>query len=318
MSTELLSFKEALINSGVLKRTPTNRDQYRGMLCPRCGDTKYHCYVKISLTNEDPPLWHCFKCNSGGIVGKEFLKAYHIDDISMPKNMKYHKRIESNEAVSIKLNQVSCNKQDPLDDVIAYTSARVGIHPTLPELQMFRYVGNPHGYVKEFFGMDEYNSNMLNERLWFQLNNGNIIGRTNNDDTEYRWLRYKTNRVRGRGIYTFRTGIDTHEPINVIIAEGIYDCIGLYYHYPVNNALYIATLGSDYKYGIQHIMKMGVFGDSVTIHIFKDADVNTNMIQIPKSLCKLFKHVFVYGNSIAKDYGYPKHMMEIHRVLKIK
>ena len=311
-----MAFKESLIQSGILKTTPTNREQYRARLCPRCGDTKYHCYVKISLINDDPPLWHCFKCNEGGIVGKEFLKAYELD-IECPKNVKYHKKIESNDSVSIKLNQLSCDEHDNIQGIINYTFDRIGVYPTLSDLQMFRYVGKPHQYVKEFFA-DEYNKNMLMNRYWFQLNNGNIIGRLNNDQSEYRWLRYQTKRIHGRGIYTFRTGVDTHQMINVVIAEGIYDCIGLYYHYPIENALYIATLGSDYKAGIQHMMKMGIFGDSVHIHIFKDSDVVNDSIKIPLGLQKLYKHIYLYQNLLGKDYGVFADQLDIHRIKKIK
>ena len=315
----LQTFKESLISSGIFKQTPTNRDQYRCQTCPRCGDNKYHCYVKICLNNEEPPLWHCFKCNSSGVVGKEFLKAYGLDhDIDTPTNVKYHKRIESNDAASIKLNQVSCDESNNIAGIVSYINSRVGVQPTLSDLQTFRYVGDPHAYVKQFFGNDEYNHNVICWRHWFQLNNGNIIGRCNNDDTEYRWLRYKTKRVHGRGIYTMRVGMDTHEPINIIIAEGIMDVIGLYYHHPIPNTMYIATLGSDYKAGIDHMLKMGIFGNSVHIHIFKDSDVDNNNIRVPYGMRQLFKHIYVYQNTIDKDYGVSNDKMEIHRVLKIK
>lgn len=316
MNESLNKFKEELINSGVLKRTATRRDQFRGKYCPRCGDEKYHCYVKINVTTDEPVLWHCFKCNEGGIVGKEFLKAYGLDNVTLPKNVKYQKAIEIHETVSTKLNAVSCNELDNVDDVINYIYGRIGVYVNLTDLQMFRYVGNPISYVKEFF--DDGDLKQLKNRHWFQLTNGNIIGRFNNDDTEYRWLRFYTKRIRGRGIYTMRCGVDTHDVINIVIAEGIMDVIGLYYHYPLENAIYIATLGSDYKAGIQHVLKMGLFGDSVMIHIFKDSDVNNDMIKIPDGMMKLYKHIYVYQNMAGKDYGVHKDGLDIHRVKKLR
>lgn len=315
MNESLLKFKESLVQSGMFKRTPTNHEQYRGRLCPRCGDTKYHCYVKISLSTDDPPLWHCFKCNESGVVNKQFLAAYQLD-IQLPKDVKYHKRIESNEYASIKLNQASCNENDDVSGVVQYINDRIGVNVTFEELQQFRYVGNPRGYVAEFFGRNEVQPNVLQNRYWFQLNNGNIIGRYNNDNTEYRWIRYPTKHVRGRGIYTMRCGVDTHEPINIVIAEGIMDVIGLYYHYPMQNALYIATLGSDYKSGITHILKTGIFGNSVMIHIFKDSDVDNRFIKIDNSTQRLFKHIYLYQNMIDKDYGVTIDKMDIQRIYK--
>ena len=115
-----------------------------------------------------------------------------------------------------------------------------------------------------------------------------------------------------------RRGLDTHQVINIVISEGIMDSIGLYYHYPIENAIYISTLGSDYKAGIQHMMKLGIFGDSVIIHIFKDSDVSNDMIKIPIGLQKLFKHIFLYQNTIGKDYGVFKEELDIHKIKKIK
>ena len=103
MNEELARFKEALINSGAFKRTATRRDEYRGKICPRCGDVKWHTYLKIDVTNESPVVWHCFKCNEAGIVNKEFLKAYDLS-INTPRNVKYHKQIDVQEAVSTNLN----------------------------------------------------------------------------------------------------------------------------------------------------------------------------------------------------------------------
>jgi hypothetical protein len=84
----------------------------------------------------------------------------------------------------------------------------------------------------------------------------------------------------------------------------------------MENAMYISTLGSDYKAGIQHVMKLGIFGDSVVIHIFKDNDVSNDMIKIPYGLQKLFKHIFLYQNMLDKDYGVSN--MDVHRIKKIK
>ena len=314
MNEALMRFKEELINSGVFKRTPTRPDQYRGQLCPKCGDIKWHCYVKITMTNEDPPLWHCFKCNEGGIVNKTFLTAYGLN-VDIPKGIKYHKRVDVDEAVSTKINSLTCDDNDNISKVSQYIHSRIGIYPTLTHLQVFRYVGNPVRYVKEFFG-ENPNVNM-NKRCWFQLTNGNIIGRSYVDnDSSYRWLRYNTKCVRGRGIYTIKTPVDTYETINVIISEGIMDAIGLYYNYPIQNAFFISTLGSDYNHGIQHVLNMGIFGKSVNIHIFKDSDVD--VVNLKKNIRKLFNNICVYQNLASKDYGVPVDMLEITRVQKFK
>jgi hypothetical protein len=56
----------------------------------------------------------------------------------------------------------------------------------------------------------------------------------------------------------------------------------------------------------------------VHIHIFKDSDVDNTNIRVPYGMRQLFKHIYVYQNTIYKDYGVSIDKMEIHRVLKIK
>lgn len=198
--------------------------------------------------------------------------------------------------------------------VCEYIKHRVGVYPTLEQLQMFQYMGNPFQYVKDYLEPEIQSDYYLKQRCWFKLTNGNICGRAYNGNEKMRWLRYHTKNCYGRGIYTIKEPVDLYKTINICIAEGIMDVIGLYYHQPITNALHIAVLGKDYHVGIQHVLNMGIFGDSVCIKIFKDSDVDTNKIKIDPGMRKLFKKIEIYQNTIASDYGVHADQIEIERV----
>ena len=310
----IVEFKEALLNTGLFKKTPSNPDQYRCKTCPFCGDMKWHMYVLIKVSDDTPVMYHCFKCNESGVMNKQWLDYFGLD-IHIPKQS-YKKKLDVS-TVSTVVNQLSCCEQDEIRMVSKYIHDRVGEYPTLEQLQMFQYVGNPFQYVKEYLEPEIQSDYYLKQRCWFKLTNGNIHGRAYNKNEKMRWMRYQTKNCVGRGLYTMKEPIDLYKTINVCIAEGVMDVIGLYYHYPINNAFHIAVLGKDYHVGIQHMLNMGVFGDSVCVKIFKDADVDLNRIRIDQNMKKLFKKIEVYQNTLASDYGVDENNMEIVKVTKL-
>ena len=314
MSNTNTEFKEALLNTGLFKKTPSNPDQYRCKTCPFCGDMKWHMYVLIKVSDDTPVMYHCFKCNESGVMNKQWLEYFDLN-IQIPRQT-YKKKLDVS-TVSTIVNQLSCNDTDDVRMVSQYIFDRVGHAPTLEQLQMFQYVGNPFQYVKEYLEPEIQSDYYLKQRCWFKLTNGNICGRAYNKHEKMRWLRYQTKNCVGRGLYTIKEPIDLYKPINVCIAEGVMDVIGLYYHYPVSNAFHVAVLGKDYHIGIQHMLNMGVFGDSVNIKIFKDSDVDTNKIKVDQHVRQLFKKVEVYQNTLASDYGVDGEHMEIVRVTKL-
>lgn len=310
----IVEFKETLLNTGLFKKTPSNPDQYRCKTCPFCGDMKWHMYVLIKVSDDTPVMYHCFKCNESGVMNKEWLDYFGLD-IKIPKQS-YRKKLDVS-TVSTIVNSVSCTEHDDIRMVSEYIHDRVGEYPTLEQLQMFQYMGNPFQYVKEYLEPEIQSDYYLKQRCWFKLTNGNIHGRAYSENEKMRWMRYQTKNCIGRGLYTIKEPIDLYKTINVCIAEGVMDVIGLYYHYYISNAFHIAVLGKDYQVGIQHMLNMGVFGDSVCIKIFKDADVDLDRIRIDKNMRRLFKKVEIYQNTLASDYGVKEDKTEIVRVTKL-
>lgn len=315
ISQKDLEYKKTLLQSGIFKKVKDH--QYKVKECPFCGDSKYHMYVMIKTTDDTPVLYNCFKCNSSGIVNKKFLEYYDIEDIKIPRGTISRRKIDSPE-VSETNQSIWVNENDNISSVCEYINRKVGHYPTLPELQYFQFVGNPEDYAKIY--LDESPSvrkrTLFDNRHWFRLTNGNITGRSDDDNNFRLWHKYNSSITKGRGIYNIRIPFDLYKPINVCISEGIMDVIGLYYNYFRNNNIYLAVLGKDYEYGLQHLINMGIFGDNVNIKIFKDSDVNLKDIRINSNVEKLFGKIDIYQNLIDKDYGVLPDKLDIQKIIK--
>lgn len=303
-------FKRKLIATGLFSKV-SGSGQYVCKTCPFCGDMKKHMYVLIKQDDDTPVLYNCFKCNAHGIVNREFIDYFGIDDIEIPK-LKGNRKINPNNSVSVVLNLIDFDKDfDMINSGTSYIESRVGVRPSVNDLTAFQLIGNPYGYVDAYLGGEKNN---LKGRIWFRLSNGNIIGRATNSNSS-RWLKKNydggSSDYIGTGVYVIKRPIDPYQTINVCVCEGVMDAIGLYYHSDVNNTLIIACMGRDYLNGIKYAIDAGIFGDSVNVRIYKDSDVEN--VKIPMIHRMLFKSITIYQNTIGKDFGVPANQIEIER-----
>lgn len=303
---DLKSFKLKLLDTGLFKKV-SSKGQYVCKTCPFCGDTKSHMYVLIRLDDDTPVVYNCFKCPAHGLMSEEFLNYFGIDNLQIPK-IQGKRRINqhnSNESVELISEERDGSMLDIARDYIQY---RVGVTPSIGDLKSFQLIGNPADYLNTYLGGYCNTKN----RVWFRLSNGYMIGRSyEKSENGMRWKKFTGERDYGNGIYIIRKPVDTHQTINLCIAEGVMDCIGLYYHERLNNAVYMACLGRDYGLCMMHAIRMGVFGDSVNVRIYKDSDVD--FVKIKNVYQKMFKKIDIYRNSIGKDYGVTADGIEIEK-----
>ena len=316
MDSTIHKFKESLLDKLLTygaKRTSST--EYRIQECPYCGDRKYHLYLYINLNDDSPVKYNCFKCPFGGFLNQQTLEMLGLgDELDCPKKFKGGGKLNVSGDASTKIPKVNVSNKDNINGVCNYINERVGVIPTLEDLQYFQYIGNPKNYIDNYLGGDNYC--ILKDRYWFQMTNGGIIGRYKNDSVDNRWQKYKSNRIRTAGIYKIAAPIDIMKPINVVIAEGIMDVIGLYYNYKdIENCVYIAVLGSAYRKGIDYVIDHGIFGSSVNIKIFKDSNFDINKIWIDPNVRRLFKRIDIYENLAAKDCGVPADQLDIHKII---
>lgn len=305
-------FKEKLFSAGVLRRVSSI--EFRCKTCPICGDMKYHLYLYININSDDAIRWNCFKCHKGGLMTQEYLDKFELG-MTVPR-FKGKKRLDISHSVKSVGSRTTICDTDDVSAISKYIESRVGVYPTIEDLNKFDYIVNPRKYVMDYLGDEKIR--MIGNRHWFKMTNGNIVGRVpEGDDSPRRWLKYDSNRINTTGLYRINQAFYIDKRINVCIAEGVMDVIGLYYNYPIENAVYIAALGSNYKAGIQYVIDRGIYGDSVNIKIFKDADIDLSLINIPRRMRELFASIEIYENLKSKDTGVRKEEMDIHRILEI-
>jgi hypothetical protein len=302
--------KTLLLESGVFK--PKGGTLFLCQMCPHCGDNRSHVYAWINETNDEPARYYCHKCNESHAVGNVFLEHYGLTHIKIPR-FRNRRIINPNQVKEIKLDiDISDTTTIAACD---YIQSRVGSYPTIEDLEKFRFIQNPVYYIREFL---DNKVKLSPDRHWFQLNHGGMIGRYKNDDVEIRWLNLKPKTIQGKGIYQMKGGVDTIKPINVIIAEGVMDVIGLYYNYERDNNMYLAVLGSNYVTGLQHLLNIGIFGNHVNVRIFKDQGVTVKEIESKIDLCliELFGKIEIFRNVKAKDYGVTPQKLVIEKCIK--
>lgn len=311
MDAALAEFKRKLLDTGLFMKVSA-KGQYRCKTCPFCGDTNKHMYVKIDQDSDDPVVYKCHRCNASGILKNDWLEYFGIDDIQVPRT-KGRRRIQSSGVSTTIPDLLNFEKdQVAIQQASDYILKRVGVVPSKNDLKAFQCVGNVSEYITAYLGGDMWG---LKDRVWFRLSNGNLAGRAIDDNNECRWR--KRNYVgsgrseRVGGVYIIKNQVDTYQTINICIAEGIMDAIGLYYHAGIPNAVYMASLGRDYSIGMKYALDMGVFGESVNVRIFKDNDVSRVSVQYGYK--RLFKNISIYHNAIYKDYGVPADQIEIER-----
>lgn len=317
---DVLKFKEELISTGIFKRV--HSDQYRCKMCPFCDDAKNHMYVIIKMDNVTPVMFNCKKCNKGGWMNYKFLEYYGINDIKIP-NIKGSKRIRkhrSNKGIDLIDERINCSA------IKSYIGKRLNVYDvTNEELTWFQYIVNPAAYICETFYDPEVlrqNERGLSrlieyfrkeDRHWFRLSNGNIIGR--NEDDKDGWLRFTGMKSdEGKALYIIKKPFDPCERINVYITEGIFDSLGLYMMYGRNtyNNVFISVLGRDYEKGIDYMIDSGIYGDHIHIKICKDSDVDK--IYIDRYKRQLFGSVDIYQNMNGKDFGVSSDKIDISKV----
>lgn len=307
---KIIDFKMELLNTGIFKRV--RNGQYRCKFCPYCDDSKFHMYVKIEMDEDTPVLFNCKKCTRGGRINQKFLEYYGITNINIPK-YKGLKKIDSKKVNGNNVNLNDYNDSINCMMVKEYIGNRLGVIVQDHELNYFQFIGNPIKYANEYLTSKPMHQEWFtgdNQRHWFRLTNGNMIGRTEADKDG--WRRFVSDRIKDMGMYVIKLPFDPVTPIDVCISEGIMDSIGLYYHLKLNNAIFISVLGREYNKGLDYLIDSGIFGKHVNIKIFKDADVN--YVNIDKLKRKFFKHVEIYQNSIGKDFGLKQNQIDIVKV----
>lgn len=318
----LLNWKMRILESGVLKR---QNDQECICYCPWCGERKGKCYIKMILDDETPMLYHCFICQESGVLNSTMLEKLGItdfqdssdinelDQIIKGSKVGYRKQIKSSNG------DIECNLKDYLYDgnynnnIIEYMKNRFHIQNINTDKMLeWCVIGNIRKYLNDV-GFDSVNTRInLDNRIWFRMRNGNVIGRSINNQGE-RWMVIRNKQPHnGNNIYVISNLFNlSGRTIRVWMAEGVMDVIGIQNKIEQSidesdlsetNDVFIAVMGRMYSSGFEWLIGRGLFGDSVKVNVVCDNDY-TDIKNRIHQYEKCFSSIKVMQNHLDKDCG---------------
>lgn len=316
----LKEFINELNKSGISHKLVSSNSELC-ISCPFCESNKngHHMYIKIE--KNEVIVYNCFKCGHKGRVNANFLTRL-VGDIDTSKysfsNVSIVKPLTNIESPTWVYNQ------DYRMEVIEYINSRIGSKYTMDDSSAvydeYNIVANPIKFIMDNKIQVEstYALNMLKHGVCFLSANKQVILVRNIEKSTNRWFKVPLiDGAIGYG-YSIRSSIDLYSPIQIILAEGIFDIISIKYNKickEVSNSLYLSGGGyTNYKNILKYAIARGIFGNDVTVHIYVDSD-KTNVEDYRKMLYvyqSIFGSISLYRNSKGEDFGLPK--SKIHSV----
>ena len=312
--------------------------------CPICGEghKKHdhgHCYIGL-INNHPPVVYHCFIGECSGIVTPEFLHSMDIFDSELDNilnifNKSYDKLSkESRKIYLIQKKKDNLVIPDILDyqnniNKLYYLQNRMKINFSLENCKNLRMVFSLYDFLEANNikpNIRRYKKRILNivdnDYIGFLANNNShIVFRNTKNNDNLRYLKYEIfdEIPQGSIIYTIpNTKCDIFsEDINLNIAEGTFDILGVYnsiYRGNKINNIYAACCGSGYLNTIRYFIKMGFIGN-LNVNIYSDKDKDPAFYKKTYMNIKPWvKSINIFYNELSKDYGVPKDEIEVSQI----
>lgn len=312
--------------------------------CPFCGDsrrdlTKTRFYVKVALNNGDIPLCYCHNCGVSTVIHKAlpllFPDDYELDTETTlyykqvklsPKHQKINMTKKKNAVISAPYSTKSNL------DKIQYINNRLGIKLTLADIIKYKIVISLYQFlsengVKQLSRDKRIADSFNNDYMGFLTVNNEYINMRNiydsHKDNKYikRYENYNIFNIvdNSRRIYVISNEIDVMQDVEIHIAEGPFDILGVYNHVMDKNdknKIYVAVCGSGYNTVIKHMVSdYGIlFAD---IHIYSDNEPDKDIEfykDIKEDLGDRVGKMCVYYNTKSKDFGVTKEEIKMYKV----
>ena len=304
--------------------------------CPDSSDpTHGHMYIKIPQSKNDIPMFHCFKCQTSGIIDSRTLLEWGIYDPIMGVQLdKIIKSASKNQSLS-GYNRTWYNFVNHIENYnlaqykLDYINNRLGTNLTFHDCLSQKIILNLrdtliYNKIEQFTRhqniIDQLNDNFVG---FLSLDNNFVnLRRICNEGIVYhtidkRYINYNIHDKKDNTekMYLMPSTIDLTNPnkVNIHLAEGPFDILSIRYNLrqnETNNAIFAAITGSGYKGLVMHLIstfKLFYFN----IHIYPDNDNlgNSAMVNEIRELIKpyganLYEHRNIYPGE--KDFGVSK------------
>ena len=347
-------YKQKFIDSLFQREfTPIVRGNSYVVRCPYCGDSsdprKAHFYITIDMEQNTPILYNCFRCPAGGVMNKEVMEMLGMDNSELTNGIKVLNRTtERYDANQINSEEVILNFDYQLPEIrdgrkLNYIRDRLHLNFTNEDFKEMKVITSFREFLQvnhiKKLTCDKWIASMYERDYIGFLSHGNshILFRDITGQNEIPWVKYPITEAsrRGKIFYSISSSIDifTKEEIVINLSEGVFDALGVYYHfhYQEPNVINIAVTGKYHLSVIYYLIRIGICGYNVTLNIYSDNDQKFNKKRQRTSkkneddtslahyqklfqhVKYLFKSVYVYYNEIGKDCGVPKDEISLVR-----
>lgn len=328
-----IDFKRELLDN-ILTIHPLNKISHKqfAIRCPLCGDSRKsakstHFYILLDVDNDVPVLYNCFKCNAGGFLTSNILRSLDIYDLAIngaliSYNKKMAKKFKDYRIGGKSLKLIRPEVDRTLQSNLIkkkYIEDRLGREFTFEELHTLKVIFS----LGDLLVTNKIPNITCSKEKALELNK-NYIGFLSVNDEKVimrqvmnsKFLRYENytidkNIMNVKKFYVIPTKIDIMrpEPIEINIAEGVFDILGIFYNVHDGghrNAIYVAATGSGLRSVIDYFLRIGIVGN-VRLNIFSDAEIDVNKYSyIYKDYGIWLDEINIYYNTLEKDTGVPK------------
>lgn len=304
--------------------------------CFYCSDSRNmnhgHFYISIPEKDDEPSLYYCQKCKVGGIVTPDKLIEWNIfdSDISLelssrnkkatvnPRNSKYflgekanisNDKITDDDLSRVKLSYINNRLGSNLSYMDCLSLKIVlNLNDLLSRNPYLKYTRDPRiieALDSAFVGFLSYDNAFLNMR---KISNKIQLHKS----IDKRYVNYN---ITGKydntcRFYTIPTSIDFTKTIELHVAEGPFDILGIYLNTDCNkyNSIFSSVGGSGYKGLIRYFISI-LKSPNIIIHVYPDNDQNRySIIDIAEYLKPFGYHFYIHRNIYPgeKDFGVPR------------
>lgn len=304
--------------------------------CPICGERRRKLYIGPFDSSDEPIRFNCFICKAHGFVDQYFLDtcgiSAEIDNSVLKANRGpgYATKTVSNRDRQYNLNYHYITQNELTEFKLAYINQRLGTKLTYKDCADNKIVLNILDLLKSngitYYSRPEQAMQQLNSyfigfltRSCSEVNMRNLvfnkpeINDSFHESMRCKYVNYKVfKNTAENDFYILPCNIDITRKVNVYIAEGPMDVLGIKYNLikSTDNCLYIAGRGKAYENAILWVIK-NLVTPYLEIHLFPDKDVSNSYIRniilkykIVFPMYRFFIHNNQYGNE--KDYGVPE------------
>lgn len=311
------------------------------MRCPYCGDSRdprnRHLYIGPDRKNENILSFHCFLCNSGGIITAKFFRdigCYDMDLInevveynhSFKTRKTYTKRYERDKRITINPVLQTLDIGTEAFNKLDYINNRLGSNLNFEDAARLKIILNLNAYLKanHIGNVTRYptimNELSLNSVGFLSVDNSHVILRTIvdpktlNPTIARRYNNYSIFVTPNTYLFYVIPGlVDPTKPIKIYITEGVFDILSVYLNVieDKTNSVFAAAAGkAQYCSLLGYIFTVMQIPSCLSeVHIYSDNDMNMNEYKKICILLNTIKVPLVLHRNMKegqKDFGVPK------------